>query len=193
MSRDYSRYLRTASRLLVAAGLVAASGCDSGDTTPPPQQPAARSAAPAAPASSGPTVTADLPKMMRGLAEHYAIQAKFLESMTSGKTLSASDSQAYWEAQAAAIKACNDIVLMLRENPRWKRQTTEALEKYTKSQIIMERKAKVAFDAACKSGKAGKFTGSPSAEDQQTIQKYMMAEMQVKGTMSYSRAEMEGP
>ncbi len=131
--------------------------------------------------------------MMLNLAGLYATQALILESLASGKTISASDSQGFYDAQASAARACNDIVLMLRENPRWKRQVTEALEKYTKSRIIKEKKAKVAFDAARKSGKAGKLTGSPSSESQQAIQKYMMAEMQVKGMMSYTKAEMEGP
>ncbi len=191
MNIDPSRILRTASCFVLAASVIAAAGCDSGDTTPPPQ--AARPSAPAnaPPASTGPTVTADLPKISKELADAFLLRAIAKTAMASGKTLSAAESTGLWQAQADTARICNDISQMVKQNPRWKRQVTEALEKYTKAQIIKERKAAKALDAARKKGTAGKPTGTPPEDLMKVAQKHGMAEMQVLGMMSYTKAEMD--
>ncbi len=180
---------RAATAALSCCALMACNGSD--DATPPPPTPAVPTATAPPSAQAPPAPNADIVGVATRLGAAYAARAKFVEAMAKGATLSAADTQSYWQASADAASICDEIDRYTRKNPRSKRQMTEALEKYAKASIIRNTKASSALDKARKAGSGGKPASPAPADLAATINKHGMVEMRVKGMMSYRKDEME--
>ncbi|MSR69565.1 MAG: hypothetical protein EXS17_04385 [Phycisphaerales bacterium] len=187
--------MKTSALLIVLSFMI--SGCGGGDgaadsspsaaTTPraTSPKPAAGLVTPAAP------ITVDLNKIASDLGAAYKTRATCYAKMTKGQTLDAAQSTEFYKAMESCAQISQDICDLMKKNPRWQRQITEALEKNTKSSIIALTKGEKAYAKAKTSGKVGGAGGPCPANIAATISKYQMSEMRVKGLMPYTKAEME--
>ncbi len=179
------------SALLVALSLLVA-GCGGDDASQSAPPPIAATTKPAgAVATPAPPITVDINKIASDLGAAYKTRATCYAKMTKGQSLDAAQSTEFYLAMESCAQISQDICDLMKKNPRWQRQITEALEKNTKSSIIALTKAEKAFAKAKSSGSVGGAGGPCPANIAATISKYQMSEMRVKGLMPYTKSEME--
>lgn len=183
------------SLILIALSLTLA-GCggddasSSSDTSAPAPKPTSQKPAGAV-ATPAPPITVDINKIATDLGAAYKTRANCYAKMTKGQSLDAAQSTEFYVAMESCAQISQDICDLMKKNPRWQRQITEALEKNTKSSIIALTKAEKAYSKAKSSGSVGKVGAPCPANIAATIEKYTMSEMRVKGLMPYTKSEME--